>query len=67
MRDLIEDAGCEVLEIASTPTISDAVDRSPYVSDPEVWQQLKALELEICTTPDLLGSGHHLLFVARKS
>jgi ubiquinone/menaquinone biosynthesis C-methylase UbiE len=67
MKGIIESAGCEVLEIASTPTISDAVDRSPYVSDPEVWGQLKALELEICTTPDLLGSGHHLLFVARKS
>jgi S-adenosylmethionine-dependent methyltransferase len=67
MRDMIERAGCEVLEVASTPTFSDAVDRSPFVSDPEAWERLKALELEICTTPDLLGSGHHLLFVARKS
>ncbi len=67
MRGFIERAGCEVLEIASTPTISDAVDRTPYVSDPETWGKLKSLELEICTTPDLLGSGHHLLFVARKS
>jgi SAM-dependent methyltransferase len=67
MRDLIERAGCEVLEIASTPTFSDTVDRSPFLSDPEAWRKLKALELEICTTPELLGSGHHLLFVARKS
>lgn len=67
MREMIERAGCEVLEVASTPTFSDAVDRSPFTSDPEAWQRLKALELEICTTPDLLGSGHHLLFVARKS
>lgn len=67
MQDMIERAGCEVLEIASTPTFSDTVDRTPLAADPEAWRRLKALELEICTTPDLLGSGHHLLFVARKS
>jgi ubiquinone/menaquinone biosynthesis C-methylase UbiE len=67
MRDLIESAGCEVLEIASTPTFSDTIDKSLYSTDPEAWQKLRELELEICTTPELLGSGHHLLFVARKS
>lgn len=66
MRDLIESSGCEVLEIASTPTFSDTIDKSQYATNPEAWQQLKALELELCTEPTLLGSGLHLLFVARK-
>jgi hypothetical protein len=31
--------------------------------DQEKWAKLKALELEICTRPELLGMGLHLLFV----
>jgi len=27
---------------------------------------LKKLEMEICTKPELLGVGNHLLFIAKK-
>ena len=64
-REMLEEAGCEVLEVASTPTFTDTIDKSPYY-EAESWNKLKALELEVCTVPELLGMGHHLLFVARK-
>jgi hypothetical protein len=51
--------------VAPTPTLADTIDRSLYADD-AAWQKLKALELEICTQPDLLGMGANLLFVARK-
>ena len=61
---LIEEAGCEVVEIASTPTLMDSWDQSTY---PEAKREkLKALELKVCTVPELLGIGHHLFCVARK-
>lgn len=63
MKKLIEDNDCEVLEIASTPTITDTVDRKQFYGQ---WSKLKKLELEICTKPELLGIGNHLLFIARK-
>ena len=65
MAELLEGAGCEVLEVASTPTFTDTIDKRMYYEE-EKWRQLKALELEVCTVPELLGMGHHLLFVARK-
>ncbi len=65
MTELLENAGCELLEVASTPTFTDTFDGSLY-SEEEKWEQLKALELEVCTKPELLGMGHHLLFIARK-
>jgi SAM-dependent methyltransferase len=65
MVELLEEQGCEVLEIASTPTFADTYDTSQYVGQQE-WAKLKALELEMCTRPELLGMGLHLLFVARK-
>jgi SAM-dependent methyltransferase len=65
MTRLLEAQGCEVLEVASTPTISDTVDTSEF-SDPGEWAKLKELEIELCTRPELLGVGLHLLFVARK-
>jgi hypothetical protein len=30
------------------------------------WEKLKALEMQLCTKPELLGVGFHLLFVVRK-
>ncbi len=66
MTELLKNAGCEILEVASTPTFTDTIDKSMFSSDQEKWEKLKALELEVCTTPELLGMGHHLLFVARK-
>lgn len=62
----LQEAGCEVLEVASTPTFTDTIDKSMY-DEPEKWARLKALELQVCTLPELLGMGHHLLFVARKA
>jgi len=65
MTELLEAQGCEVLEVASTPTFADTIDTRPYMED-DAWDKLKALELEMCTRPELLGMGLHLLFVARK-
>lgn len=65
MKKLIEKNRCEVLEIASTPTFSDTFDRSIYYNKKK-WAKLKKLELEHCTKSELLGMGHHLLFIARK-
>ncbi len=65
MTGLLEKQGYEVLEIASTPTFADTIDKSQYM-DQQNWAKLKALELEMCTRPELLGMGLHLLFVARK-
>jgi len=65
MKKLLEKNDCEVLEIASTPTITDAVDRKQFY-EPKKWKKLKKLEMEICTKSELLGIGNHLLFVARK-
>lgn len=65
MKNLIEENGCKVLEIASTPTFSDTFDKSIYYNKKK-WEKLKKLELEHCTKPELLGMGHHLLFIARK-
>lgn len=61
---LIEEAGCEVLEVASSPILTDSWDQSGYPEDKR--EKLKALEMKVCTTPELLGIGHHLFCVARK-
>jgi ubiquinone/menaquinone biosynthesis C-methylase UbiE len=65
MTGLLEEQECEVLEVASTPTFADTIDISQYV-EAQKWAKLKALELEMCTRPELLGMGLHLLFVVRK-
>jgi hypothetical protein len=64
LTGLLTGAGCEILEIASTPTLVDAWDQSAYPEDKR--KALLALELEICTIPELLGIGHHLFCVATK-
>lgn len=64
LTGLVQEAGCEILEMASTPTLVDSWDQSTY---PESKRNgLKALELKVCTIPELLGMGHHLFCVARK-
>jgi S-adenosylmethionine-dependent methyltransferase len=65
MRELIEGAGCQILEVASTPTVSDTFGRELYAESGRR-EALKRLELELCTRPELLGMGLHLLFVARR-
>lgn len=68
MKKLIRENGCEVLEIASTPSISDLLDREVVKKFKEEgkWKKLKDLELELCTKREIHGMGHHLLFVAKK-
>ncbi len=65
MTAVLQTAGFELLEVASTPTLTDTIDKSLYHGH-AAWEKLKALELEICTQPELLGMGAHLLFVARR-
>jgi len=65
MAGLLQDAGCDILEVASTPTFTDTLDTKLYLEG-EKWAKLKALELEVCTRPELLGMGHHLLFIANR-
>lgn len=65
MTGLLEATGCDVIEVASTPTFVDTIDADLY-SAPGEWAKLTALELEMCTRRELLGMGLHLLFVARK-
>lgn len=65
MTRLLEKGGCDILEMASTPTLAETVDPGLYQKRSE-WKRLKKLELELCTRPELLGIGDHLLFVVRK-
>lgn len=65
MRSLLELNGCRLLEVASTPSLSATFDVDPYIKR-DKWNELVALELEICTKSELLGTGEHLLFVAQK-
>jgi hypothetical protein len=65
LTGLLKEAGCEIMEVASTPTIINSLDESKYHAE-EKWAKLKDLELATCTVPELLGIGSHLLFVARK-
>ncbi len=67
MTQLLKQNGCEIIEIASTPTFTDTL--SPEIKNKyknEQWSKLKKLEMELCVKPELLGVGSHLLFVARK-
>jgi ubiquinone/menaquinone biosynthesis C-methylase UbiE len=65
MVELLEGQGCELLEVASTPTFADTLDTSQYM-EKQKWAKLKDLEMGMCTRPELLGMGLRLLFVARK-
>ena len=68
MSHLLREEGCEILEIASTPTLTDTISplvREVYFQEGE-WERLKELERSLCTRPELLGVGLHLLFVSRK-
>lgn len=64
IMQLLTEAGCQILEIASTPTLVDTWEQNAY--SVEQWQVLKELELKVCTRPELQGAGHHLICIARK-
>ena len=52
-------------EAEKKPAFADTIDSNLYCDRGE-WEKLKRLELEICTRPELLRVGLHLLFVAKK-
>jgi hypothetical protein len=66
MRSFLEEHGCEVLEIASTNTITssywDGLEK--IASNPEATELLMRLEKEFSTRPGLLDMGQHLIAVA---
>ena len=67
IRRFMEEHGCEVLEIATTNTITSSYwDGLEKISgDPEATEVLIRLEKEFSTKPGLLDMGEHLIVVAR--
>ena len=65
MQNLLERNECQLLEVASTPSLSDTFDISQFV-EMNMWEEFRYIELEICAKPEILGTGLHLLFVAQK-
>jgi ubiquinone/menaquinone biosynthesis C-methylase UbiE len=63
---MVEQAGCEIVEVVSTPTLTVSFGPNVYAGDEEKWRKLKELELRVCAEPELIGAGHHLFCVARK-
>jgi ubiquinone/menaquinone biosynthesis C-methylase UbiE len=61
---LLKNAGCEIVEVGSTPILINSWEQSSYPKEKQ--EKLKELELKFCTKPELLGIGHHLFCVARK-
>ncbi|MBD3289751.1 hypothetical protein GF337_13170 [candidate division KSB1 bacterium] len=66
MQARIERNGCQLRRVASTPGISDTFDSDIFIEMGK-WDELKELEMEICTTSELQGVGLHLLFIAQKN
>jgi ubiquinone/menaquinone biosynthesis C-methylase UbiE len=64
LTTLLKNAGCEIIEVGSTPILMNSWEQSSYPKEKQ--QKLKELELKFCTVPELLGTGHHLFCVARK-
>ena len=67
MREFLEEHGCELLEIASTNTITSSYwgELERIASDPEATEMLIRLEREFSTRPGLLDMGEHLIAVAK--
>ena len=66
MREFLEGHGCEVLEIASTNTITSSYwgELERISSNPEATEVLMRLEREFSTRPGVLDMGEHLIAVA---
>jgi len=67
MRKMLEDQGCEVVELAATNTITSSYPRGlkRISSSREALEMLLRLEMEFCTRPGLVDMGQHLIVVAR--
>jgi ubiquinone/menaquinone biosynthesis C-methylase UbiE len=66
MRRLLKEHGCEVLEMASTNTITAGVHRFEKIpSSPEAVEMLLNLEKKFCNRPGIMDMGEHLIAVAR--
>ena len=67
MREFLEGQGCEVLEIASTNTITSSYwsELERIAANPEAIEVLMRLEREFSTRPGLLDMGEHLIAVAK--
>ncbi|UCD45708.1 MAG: methyltransferase domain-containing protein [Candidatus Bathyarchaeota archaeon] len=67
MRRFVGEHGCEVLEIASTNTITSSYWKGPekISADPEASETLIRLEKEFSTKPGLVDMGEHLIIAAR--
>jgi ubiquinone/menaquinone biosynthesis C-methylase UbiE len=65
MIELLMKNDCKIIEVASTPTFSETFDYGLF-REKRGWNKLKKLEMDLCTCPELLGIGDHLLFVAKK-
>lgn len=61
---LLKNAGCEIIEVGSTPVLMNSWEQGSYPEEKR--EGLKELELKFCSVPGLLGAGHHLFCVARK-
>jgi len=66
MKGFLEEHGCEVLELASTNTITSGVHRYEKIpSSPEAVEMLLNLEKKFCNRPGVVDMGEHLIAVAR--
>jgi 2-polyprenyl-3-methyl-5-hydroxy-6-metoxy-1,4-benzoquinol methylase len=66
MRGFLEEHGCEVLEMASTNTITSGILKMEKISSsPEAIEMLLNLEKKFCNRPGVVDMGEHLIAVAR--
>jgi ubiquinone/menaquinone biosynthesis C-methylase UbiE len=66
MKSFLEEHGCEVLETASTNTITSGIHKIEKIpSSPEAVEMLLNLEKKFCNRPGVVDMGEHLLAVAR--
>ena len=66
MKGFLEEHGCEVLEMASTNTITSGIHKIEKIpSSPKAVEMLLNLEKKFCNRPGVLDMGEHLIAVAR--
>lgn len=64
LTSLLQNTGCEIVQVGSTPVLVNSWDQSSYPKEKQ--SELKDLEMKLCIVPELFGTGHHLFCVARK-